>query len=218
MPNYERNTRKTELAAGRSGSPPEDSFPARAISSCMKAVITLSIILVFALSTGCVMQGPEGPGIAGPPTGVPTPTGTTPLPGTPIKPTIPGVETTPLPILGLALPGVVYRGENVTISGTTILTIGQPIMVEVVSAEFGPANKTEDTMFSGASGVVRVTGGRELPHYWSFSFSTSGFRPGLYLVQVYGLEVNVAASTQFELLPGPRPVGSFPETPVRAPQ
>jgi hypothetical protein len=218
MPNYARKPRKTELAAGRSGSPPEASFPARAISSCMKAVIILPIILILAITAGCMMQGPAGPGIAGPATRVPTAIETTPLSSTLTNPTTAGVETTPLPILGLVVPGVVYGGENVTISGTTILTPGQPIMVEVVSAEFGPANKTTDTTFSGASGVVRVTGGRELPHYWSFTFSTAGFRPGLYLVHVYGLEVDVTASTQFELLPGPRPAGISLDTPARASQ
>jgi hypothetical protein len=95
-----------------------------------------------------------------------------------------------------------YEGDNVTIHGTTILAAGDPLLVEVVSSSFGPTPKTSSQAFTGVSGVVSVIQGPPGgPNTWSFSFSTDGYNPDVYIVTVSGLTVNVEDSTSFELLP-----------------
>jgi hypothetical protein len=95
-----------------------------------------------------------------------------------------------------------YVGDRVTVHGTTILAAGDPLLVEVVSSSFGPTPKTSNQAFTGVSGVVSVVQGPPGgPNTWSFSFTTDGYNPDMYIVTVSGLTVNVEDSTSFELLP-----------------
>ena len=102
----------------------------------------------------------------------------------------------------LAPMGVYYEGDVVNVHGTTILSPGNPLLVEVVSSSFGPLPKSSRQWFTGVSGVVQVkqgpSGGKNT---WSFSFPTDGFVWDTYIVTVSGLEVNVRDSTTFELRP-----------------
>jgi hypothetical protein len=95
-----------------------------------------------------------------------------------------------------------HEGDVITVHGSTILAAGDPLLVEVVSASFGPTNKTSNQFFTGVSGVVHVVQGPAGgPNTWSFSFPTDGYNPDTYIVTVSGLTVNVEDSTTFELLP-----------------
>lgn len=49
-------------------------------------------------------------------------------------------------------------GDRFTISGTTNLAVGDEILVEVYSASFTLTPKSRGNSFSGAAGIVRVTG------------------------------------------------------------
>jgi hypothetical protein len=95
-----------------------------------------------------------------------------------------------------------HEGDVITVRGTTILAAGDPLLVEVVSASFGPTPKTSNQFFTGVSGVVNVVRGPAGgPNTWSFSFPTDGYNPDTYIVTVSGLTVRVEDSTTFELLP-----------------
>jgi hypothetical protein len=95
-----------------------------------------------------------------------------------------------------------HEGDVITLHGTTILAAGDPLLVEVISASFGPTPKTSNQFFTGVSGVVHIVQGPAGgPNTWSFSFPTDGYNPDTYIVTVSGLTVNVEDSTTFELLP-----------------
>ncbi|MCX6693966.1 MAG: hypothetical protein NT074_05395 [Methanomicrobiales archaeon] len=81
-------------------------------------------------------------------------------------------------------------GETVTISGLTILSPGNRILVEVYPVTFGPQPKGSSDPEGGGSGVVTVggvPGGG--PNRWSYSLNTTGFAPDTYLVTITGLDV-----------------------------
>ena len=93
-------------------------------------------------------------------------------------------------------------GDTITVNGTTILSAGDPLLVEVVSSSFGPKPKTSPQAFSGVSGVTTVKEGPPGgPNTWSFSFPTDGFIADSYCVTVSGLTIKVRDSTTFLLKP-----------------
>jgi hypothetical protein len=95
-----------------------------------------------------------------------------------------------------------HVGDNITVHGTTILSAGDPLLVEVVSSSFGPAPKSSSLSFTGVSGIAPVTEGPQGgPNSWSFSFPTDGFIVDTYIVTVSGISINVGDSTTFQLKP-----------------
>ena len=95
-------------------------------------------------------------------------------------------------------------GDNITIHGTTILSAGDPLLVEVVSSSFGPAPKSRSQSFTGVSGIATVNRGSPGgANSWSFSFPTTGFIEDTYIVTVSGITINVRDSTTFLLKPRP---------------
>jgi hypothetical protein len=95
-----------------------------------------------------------------------------------------------------------HVGDNITIQGTTILSAGDPLLVEVVSSSFGPAPKSTSQSFTGVSGITTVQKGPPgRPNLWSFSFATGGFINDTYIVTVSGITIDVRDSTTFLLEP-----------------
>jgi hypothetical protein len=88
-------------------------------------------------------------------------------------------------------PGGIYRaGDHLVLSGVTILSPGNHILVEVEPILFGPTKKGENLPVAGVSGVVSVLRQEGASFStWSFEFDTTGWEPGEYLVQVRGIEV-----------------------------
>ncbi len=93
------------------------------------------------------------------------------------------------------LPGRSYRaGDFLVISGTTILSAGNHVSVEVAPLAFGPARKGESLPVSGVSGVVPVIRKPgEVSGTWSFAFDTGGWEEGEYIVSIRGIEVSALA-------------------------
>lgn len=111
-------------------------------------------------------------------------------------PTVPVTETRIPPDTPAAgpvqfLPGRAYHtGDEILITGTTILSPGNPLLVEVQSLAFGPSDKTDPAYFSGATAVIEVMKGpAEGQNTWRYLLNTSGFVPGEYSVEISGLEV-----------------------------
>mgnify|MGYP000890617080 FL=1 len=99
--------------------------------------------------------------------------------------------------------GVFRAGDRIHLNGTTILSPGNHILVEVTPVSFGPTRKSDPVAVSGSAGVVAVLAGeRGLPNTWSYLIDTRGWEPDEYLVKVQGIEVPLStASFRFTLLP-----------------
>lgn len=95
----------------------------------------------------------------------------------------------PLPFV----PGGAYReGDMILLEGTTILSPGNHILIEVSSVSFGPTKKSEWRGSFGTSGVASVGKGEvDSRNTWAFIIDTKGWGPDEYLVQVEGIEVPV---------------------------
>jgi len=102
-------------------------------------------------------------------------------------------------------------GENVTISGSTNIAVGQKVWVTVSTSDFHPTSKYESIeQMSGttrASGTVMVTKGpgADGQNVWSTEFSTKGWEPGAYTVSAADATGGnlLWASTAFNLTTGP---------------
>jgi hypothetical protein len=157
------------------------------------------ILLPLLLLGGCISQP------ATPPLSLPGSPETSPAPTT-----LP-VETTPTekPSESLGgpvqfIPGGEYHvGDRIRMTGTTILSPGNQLLIEVSSLAFSPTNKTTENQFSGASAIVTVEKGEaDSQNRWSYVLDTAGFVPGDYQVLITGIDVPAfQKSAYFTLLP-----------------
>lgn len=152
----------------------------------MKTSALMAAVLVgLILFSGCVQEMgdnsiPESPG---PNTAPPTP---------PVQVTVtlpPAGEPATGPVQ--FIPGGVYHvGDEILITGTTILSPGNPLLIEIQAIAFGPSNKTDPAYFSGATAVIEVMkGSSEGQNTWRYLLDTSGFAPGDYSLEITGLNV-----------------------------
>jgi hypothetical protein len=165
--------------------------------SVIKTRALIAAVLVgWILLSGCVQETgdsnvPESPG---PATAPPTP---------PVQMTVmllPYGEPVTGPVQ--FIPGGVYRvGDTILITGTTILSPGNPLLIEIRSIAFGPSNKSDPDYFSGATAVIEVLkGSSEGQNTWRYVLNTSGFSPGEYSLEITGLKVlNFRESASFSL-------------------
>gem|GEM_PF-2465706 len=178
-------------------------------SCCMKpVVIIVAVFLFMMLSAGCTSHMTTSSNIT---TQVPGPVATLMTDSAPPTTATVG-QTNVSPGMGnrtnttqeeafFLEPVKAYHvGETITLHGATILSAGDPLLVEVVSSSFGPAPKSSSQSFTGVSGIAPVVEGRPGgPNSWSFSFPTDGFIEDTYIVTVSGITVNVRDSTTFLL-------------------
>jgi hypothetical protein len=171
------------------------------------AVMVLSL-LVIVLISGCTSQVPNPSNVTTPASGplmtrmvTASPDVTAPAgqvngsPGSGIRVTIPHND-----VFFLEPMKDYHVGDTITLHGTTILSAGNPLLIEVVSSSFGPAPKNSSQSFTGVSGIATVTRGLTGgPNTWSFSFPTGGFIEDTYIVTVSGIGINVRDSTTFLL-------------------
>lgn len=182
----------------------------------MKTTLGFSFIILFAvLLSGCtwnyVPHSESGPGT--PVTGIPR-APLTPVPD--ITPEIVSLTLTPNQSVSVQTPlqqaiegkirfvpdGIYHVGDTILISGTTILSPGNQILIEVTSASFGPTNKSEESRFYGASAVVTVEkGDLNSVNSWSYVLDTGDLAPDTYLVSISGITVKTyAQSSSFVLV------------------
>lgn len=106
---------------------------------------------------------------------------------------------TPLPFV----PGGIYRkGDMILLGGTTILSPGNHILVEVSPVSFGPTKKGDPSDSFGTSGVVSVApGDADSRNTWAFLIDTRGWEPDEYMVHITGIEVpRFTLSSRFTVL------------------
>jgi hypothetical protein len=78
----------------------------------------------------------------------------------------------------------------ILLGGTTILSPGNHILVEVSPVSFGPTKKGDRSDSSGTSGVVSVApGDADSRNTWAFLIDTRGWEPDEYMVHITGIEV-----------------------------
>jgi trimeric autotransporter adhesin len=113
-------------------------------------------------------------------------------------------------------------GSTFTISGTTNLVAGDELLIDVTSASFSPAEKTEASEFSGASGTATIEAGDGV-NTWSFEVDATGFIPDEYIVNVESVETGVSTTATFNVVeatatPTPTPTTApGEETPTPTP-
>jgi hypothetical protein len=163
--------------------------------------ILVLIVGCMALAAGCT-QYPGGPATPSPTTPVPTAT-VSPVESTPAATATPSATPTMLGPIQYIPGGTYHVGDEILISGSTILSGGNQLLIEVTSVSFGPTPKENNTPFTGASAVVTVEEG--VPpgnNSWSYILDTTGFVPDEYIVTITALTVqNVSETSTFTLLP-----------------
>ncbi len=80
-------------------------------------------------------------------------------------------------------------GDRFDVTGTTNLPAGTELLFEVYPASFNPQTTdpgtgTQSGVFTGATGVMKVTGGTAGFNTWAFDLNTSTFGPMEYFVNV----------------------------------
>lgn len=160
--------------------------------------LVIAVLVGMILLPGCLQDADsmEVPESTVPATPSPTPSVPTPVTHPPPSPPEPGpVQFVP--------GGVYHEGDELLITGTTILSPKNPLLVNIMSVPFGPTNKTDPTSFSGATAVVEVQAGSPGgQNTWHYILNTTGFVPGDYSVEISGLEVQGFQETEtFTLVP-----------------
>jgi hypothetical protein len=102
------------------------------------------------------------------------------------------------------MPGGNYHvGDRILMTGTTILSPGNQLLIEVSSVSFGPTNKTMENGIYGISAVITVEKGvGDSQNRWEYLLDTTNFAPDEYQVLISGITVpTFRESTSFLLLP-----------------
>ena len=114
-------------------------------------------------------------------------------------------------------------GDEFTITGLTNLAVDNELLVEAVSASFGPTKKTASGEFSGFSGQTKVVAGTGEWNTFSIDASSDNFIKDEYIVTASAITVPVSGSATFtvaEFVPTPVPttvVTTVPTTVVTTP-
>ena len=124
------------------------------------------------------------------------------------------------PFISITSIPTTQTGTNITVSGTTNLGTGDDLLIDVVSASFGPTNKSQSGEFSAGGGMTDVVEGTTSTYNeFSMYFDTAGWKPDEYLVTVESVLTGATATSSFILteLPPTPVVTPTPVTPVPTP-
>lgn len=112
-------------------------------------------------------------------------------------------------------------GSNFTVVGKTNLAIGDEVIVEVISASFGPTKKTQSGEFSGFSGSAEIVEGENGWNKFSIDVTSDNFIEDEYIVTATAVETSTTGTTTFnvlEFVPTPTPTPTpIPTTPTPEP-
>jgi PGF-CTERM protein len=90
-------------------------------------------------------------------------------------------------------------GSKFTISGTTNVAVGDKLIIDVTSAAFGPAKKTEAAGFGSVSGTATVEKG-DGANKWSFEVDAADLKPDQYIVKAECIETSTTTTANFNLV------------------
>ena len=104
------------------------------------------------------------------------------------------------PRIDINNPGDQGVGTKFTISGTTNLAVDDQILVEVASSSFNAVDKTSTSITDGVSMTTKVVAGEGVENTWSVEVDTTNWKLDEYTIKVSGIEVDVTATTNFNLV------------------
>ena len=104
------------------------------------------------------------------------------------------------PRITITNPGDQATGTTFTISGTTNLAVGDQIIVEVQSSSFTAVDKTSTSITDGISVTTKVVAGEGTDNVWSVEVDTTNWKLDEYTIKASGIEVDVTATTNFNLV------------------
>ena len=104
------------------------------------------------------------------------------------------------PRITITNPGDQAVGSTFTISGTTNLAVDDQILVEVASSSFNAVDKTSTSITDGVSQTTKVVAGEGTDNVWSVEVDTTNWKLDEYTIKVSGIEVDVTATTNFNLV------------------
>lgn len=121
------------------------------------------------------------------------------------------------PTIEISPIGTITIGTNFTIVGKTNLAIGDEVIVEVISASFGPTKKTQSGEFSGFSGSAEIVEGENGWNKFSIGVTSDNFIEDEYIVTATAVETSTTGTTTFNVIkfvPTPTPTSTpIPTTP-----
>ncbi|MDE2524115.1 MAG: MEMAR_RS02690 family S-layer glycoprotein [Methanocorpusculum sp.] len=112
------------------------------------------------------------------------------------------------PWIKIVNPGDKAVGTKFTLSGTTNLAVDDQILVDVTSSSFSAVDKTQSSSTSGVSRTTKVVAGEGGDNTWSVEIDTTNWNLDEYTIKVSGIEVDISASTTFNV------VEKLPDTPT----
>ena len=104
------------------------------------------------------------------------------------------------PRIDINNPGDQGVGTKFTISGTTNLAVDDQLIVEVASSSFNAVDKTSTSITDGISVTTKVVAGEGVENTWSVEVDTTNWKLDEYTIKVSGIEVDVTATTNFNLV------------------
>ena len=93
-------------------------------------------------------------------------------------------------------------GDQFVIDGTTTLSNGDEILVQIMPSSFVPGLKIPEGMQEGTTGIVHVVGSDRKDNTWRFPVDTTHWLPHEYLVNAAAVKGNATASNLFTLYSG----------------
>ena len=108
--------------------------------------------------------------------------------------------TVAAPWIRIENPGDQAVGSTFTISGTTNLAVDDQVLVEVMSSSFTAQDKTSTSTTSGVSQTTKVVAGEGTDNVWSVEVDTTNWKLDEYTIKATGIEVDVTATTNFNLV------------------
>ncbi len=125
------------------------------------------------------------------------------------------------PVISITPVGTITIGNNFVIEGTTNIGVDNTLLVEVVSASFGPTQKTQSGAFSGFSGTTKVVAGTGEWNTFKIEVSSGNFIKDEYIITVTSIETDATSTSNFqvvEFVPTPTPTPTpIPTTPTPVP-
>ncbi|MBU3833409.1 MAG: PGF-CTERM sorting domain-containing protein [Candidatus Methanocorpusculum faecipullorum] len=104
------------------------------------------------------------------------------------------------PRIDITNPGDQGVGTTFTISGTTNLAVGDQITVDVQSSSFEATDKTSTSVTDGVAVTTKVVAGDGTENVWSVEVDTTNWKLDEYTIKASGIEVDVTATTNFNLV------------------
>ena len=101
------------------------------------------------------------------------------------------------PFIAIKNPGTQMVGSVFTITGTTNIAAGNPVIIDVRPMSADPSDKWAE--YTGTAANVTVLPGSTQGNTWSVTIDTTGWTPEKYIINAEGVEIDVHGMEEFLL-------------------